>query len=643
MSETAGNGKRAPAAASPVRAAAWGAAAGFAAGLAGACAVSISNAYLSAGLHRLILFVAVQWTTAGLVAGAGSAALLALLYRLRRARGAPAGAALATAAAAALVVAPYLCFGYLLNRHALKSYWRAREVVFGLNLPDGLTDWRPLLLNGLATAAALLLVVALGRALAGPIGRLLDTRHARRPAGRPSPRRIAAAVAIAAVAGNVWMERELRKPGPGILLVSLDTLRADHLGCYGYRRDTSPTLDRLAGEGIRFARCVSQAPVTLPSTMSILTSLYPTVHGVTSSDQRLKRSRTTLAEILRNEGYSTAGFSDGGYVQGHFGFSQGFGTFRDRRSGIARIRKRAMEWMGRHRGRRFFCFIQCYDIHSPYDPPPPYDTMFREGDYAGSFRPDNATLVRYDKYYQGLADDVPAPLTEADLDYAVSLYDGGIRYTDNQIGILLDEMRGAGIYDNTLIVITSDHGEEFLEHERLLHSVLYYTVVHVPLLLKPPASAPWAGPARGLADETTVELIDIAPTILDGMGVRASVPMSGRSLLPLALHGRREGEATAFSEYLRGGGLLAITTPDYRYVATRDGALSELYRTPEDLREAQDRRTEEPEVAGELRSRLLDWLEGQETLRDESGGGSVETGGPGEETIEQLRALGYIE
>ena len=164
----------------------------------------------------------------------------------------------------------------------------------------------------------------------------------------------------------------------GIILISLDTLRADHLGAYGYHRDTSPSIDVLAKEGVVFENAVVQSPWTLPSHMSIMTSLYPSFHGLTDKDSFLPLSDeyVTLAELLKKGGYKTGAFTDGGFVSAKFGFDRGFDTYYDQGGGIKTILPEAKKWLGLLKSEPFFLFIHCYDIHSPYNPHLPIKQCF---------------------------------------------------------------------------------------------------------------------------------------------------------------------------------------------------------------------------------------------------------------------------
>jgi hypothetical protein len=319
-----------------------------------------------------------------------------------------------------------------------------------------------------------------------------------------------------------WTSSKQLEIPRGIILISLDTLRADHLGVYGYHRNTSPFIDSFGKESIVFNNAVVQSPWTLPSHMSIMTSLYPSFHGVLSTSNRLADEHVTLAEVLRNGGYQTAAFVDGGFMNGSWGFHQGFDIYDDDREvGIKHILSKVIKWLDGNKSKPFFLFVHCYDIHSPYNPPAPYNSMFHDFTYKGGLVPSNNTLTA--------ARQNEMELNEEDLRHFIALYDGGIRYTDEKIGEFLSYLREVGVYEQTLIIITSDHGEEFKEHDSMLHNQLYYRPnLHVPLIMHIPGH-----PKKGIRIRELARSIDLLPTILDIVGLPSLPTAQGKSLLPL--------------------------------------------------------------------------------------------------------------
>jgi arylsulfatase A-like enzyme len=307
----------------------------------------------------------------------------------------------------------------------------------------------------------------------------------------------------------------------GIILISLDTLRADHLSIYGYHRNTSPFIDAFAKESIVFENAVVQSTWTLPSHMSIMTSLYPAFHGVKKADERLADDHLTLAELLQGGGYRTAAFTDGGWMRAVFGFDQGFDIYDDRGGGIAHILPRVKKWIDENKSEPFFLFIHCYDIHSPYNPPPPYTNIFHDFTYHGHLTPSRETL--------GLAAMNKLKVNDDDLRHFIALYDGGIRYTDKKIGEFLLYLQNSGLEDQSLIIITSDHGEAFKEHNSFLHWQLYYRPnLCVPLIMRIPNY-----PKKEIRIKELVQSIDLLPTILEIAGLPDHSKAQGESLLSL--------------------------------------------------------------------------------------------------------------
>jgi arylsulfatase A-like enzyme len=306
----------------------------------------------------------------------------------------------------------------------------------------------------------------------------------------------------------------------GIILISFDTLRADHLGIYGYHLNTSPSIDAFAKESIVFENALVQAPWTLPSHMSIMTSLYPTSHGVVKADLRLADEHVTLAELLRAGGYQTAAFTSGGPMSEVYGFDQGFDTYDHKWITIEQLLPKVKKWLDTNNSNPFFIFIHCFDIHYPYKPPPPYNAIFHDFPYTGRLIPSSKTLLAIGENELQVTDD--------DLRHFRALYDGGIRYADAKIGEFLSYLRDSGLEDRSLIIITADHGEEFKEHGSVLHNQLYYRPnLQVPLIMRIPNY-----PRREIRISEFVQSIDVLPTILDAARLPSHPKAQGRNLLP---------------------------------------------------------------------------------------------------------------
>jgi arylsulfatase A-like enzyme len=440
--------------------------------------------------------------------------------------------------------------------------------------------------------------------------------------------RIAALVGAMALSGMLAGCERPPTPPRNLVLVSIDTLRADHLGTYGYHRDTSPALDRLAARSTVFLDAVAQAPNTLASHMTLFTSIYYSAlsrgpHG------RLPDGVETLATLLRSHGFATWGFADGGLMRRTFGFDRGFDHYEDERTGIADILARVERWLDTHAVSPFFLFVHCYDVHAPYDPPPPYDTLFEEGPYTGDFEPTVLNIQAVGRWQRRI--------TPADLAHAVARYDGGIRYTDTQIGGFLERLERRGLFDSSAIVVLSDHGEEFQEHGSMGHWQSYFRPnLHVPLIVFAPGR-----PARRVAGP--VELADVLPTLLELLGLPAHPGALGRSLVPL-LDGREaRSEATAYAEPFQPNlpGRTVIT-PRHQLLHHRGTGAGRLFDLVQDPQQRRNVAPEHPDVVARLRETLQERERRIEEVRRRVGTGA----GPAAvdaTTRQQLEALGYIE
>ena len=461
---------------------------------------------------------------------------------------------------------------------------------------------------------------------------------------------LGAALALVAVIGLVRLgalAMELHGPGlPNVVLISIDTLRADRLGAYGERLPTSPTLDRrLAGAGVVFERVFSQSPKTTPSHMTMLTSLYPAVHGIElwegqTAGPVLNPRVDTLAEVLRNAGYATAAFTGGAHMHRARGFSQGFRRYRHDDQ-----LRRARAWLRQKAGRSFFLFFHTYQVHDPYKPPPELIPLFtgQEGDAPIL---DVVRRVRdggLDGWEHGhkLFWDAVDPSNPRDVAFVSHLYDAGIRHMDDAtLTPLLDELDALGVSNDTLVVFTSDHGEAFLEHGHFLHGDLYEETLHVPLVLRFPGRIP-----AGTRVAQRARLLDVMPTILDLVGVPAPPRLQGRSLAALARGtAPPDGQDAAVSEFSqrdRGHLLESLRVGDD--VLIRDGDRMSLFDRASDPREQVDRAAADPARVAALRARLEQWRTECQALAALLGPRATDAETPDAQTLRNLRALGYVE
>jgi arylsulfatase A-like enzyme len=352
-----------------------------------------------------------------------------------------------------------------------------------------------------------------------------------------------AALGLAACGGSA------SAPHPrNAILISIDTLRPDHLGCYGHEAPTSPTLDALAARGVRFADVTAAAPWTLPSHASMLTGLYAGHHGVKDHESRLPESTVTLAEEFQAKGFATAAVVNTWNVGApQFHLSQGFTRFCyvpetevEASTGLTRmvdngreVVAKAKEFLAESGAQPFFLFLHFYDVHTDFTPRAPYRAQF-VAPYAGKLTGRSLQLQAYRARGETLGAD--------DLRYLEQLYDAEIRQLDDLLGRFFTWLDGEKKLADTLIVVTSDHGEEFQEHGGILHGrTQYQELLRVPLIL----AGPGVPPATVI--EAPVHGVDIAPTILARMGLGSSMPRDGLDLAP-AWRGEALPERALFAE-----------------------------------------------------------------------------------------------
>ncbi len=345
----------------------------------------------------------------------------------------------------------------------------------------------------------------------------------------PTWRACAAAVMASCLLGctSEPARHETAPPNPGpfarnLILISIDTLRADRLGTYGYQRETSPFLDEFASKGVVFDNARTPASWTIPAHGSMLTGLYPRAHGLRGFKDRLPSDVTTLAQRLHRAGISTIGFSNIWIIDAGRGFDRGFDQFSltmpklDGIGAAPKINRKAARFIAANRDGRFFVFLHYYDVHSHYRPMDLYERMFA-GPYDG---PADGTTEQMEKHRSG-----KVSLSERDVAHLSDLYDGGIRQMDAELKRFFTHLENNGVLDDTLVIITSDHGEEFLDHGLFLHGAnLYEETVRVPMILRGP------GVPAGRHVEAPASLVDITPTVLSLMGVAPATDVDGVDL-----------------------------------------------------------------------------------------------------------------
>jgi arylsulfatase A-like enzyme len=442
--------------------------------------------------------------------------------------------------------------------------------------------------------------------------------------------------ALAALAGGC---RRAQAP-PNLVLVTVDTLRADHTTPYGYGRDTTPVLARLAREGVTVELAYAPMATTGPSHAALLTSRYPVSLGYLRNGQRLDEGHVTLAERLHGAGYRTSAAVSSFVLDKRLGFAQGFGTYDcrfDRSRATATMEQWegltvpagfdrradettdvALAWLAR-RGtdRPFFLWVHYFDPHHPYSPPAPYDRRFAQPGTPG-------------------------------LPGTVALYDGEIAFTDHQLGRLLDAIDAAGLAPRTLVVVTADHGEGLMQHGHMGHGLhLYEEAVRVPLVFRWPGSLPAGARVSG-----PVEHVDLVPTVLDLLGVpHGAEGIEGRTLAA-ALRGetgtagrdprravfleRRLYDTERVGDFHVKGEKFAVRAGPWKYIEAPEEQTRELYDLASDPGETRDLFAGRVAVADGLARGLAGWrgrFDRRVRARDDSS----------TEMKEALRALGYVQ
>ncbi|MSS69920.1 MAG: DUF4976 domain-containing protein [Candidatus Latescibacteria bacterium] len=404
---------------------------------------------------------------------------------------------------------------------------------------------------------------------------------------------------------------------PNVLLITVDTFRPDHMGCMGYGRETTPNLDRIASEGVLFTQAISSSSWTTPGLMSVLTGLYAPTHGVDARDKSLRSDAPTLPRLLRPLGYVSPDICYLTVIPNFAGL--GFDAYAPRDSVISNGDEILFRCLEDCRDRRFFIYYHYRDIHLPYHPSSPYDTLFTPAGFDRSKV--SATKLN------AVTQDVMIPFGHVtfeagDRGWVAGLYDGEVRQMDERFFKRLEEtLVRLGLKEKTLLVITADHGEELLDHGFVGHAstslkgTSYDEVIRIPLILRYPGGLP-AG--RRVGEQ--VQNIDVAPTVLDLLGTEVPEALQGRSLLPLIRGEPGWRERPAFCETTPGGyqappemlktRVRSMRTPAWKFIRTVGPStdVSELYSLKEDPGERQNVVSEYPDVAQKMRAELERWI-----------------------------------
>jgi len=452
--------------------------------------------------------------------------------------------------------------------------------------------------------------------------------------------------------GNPVLESTARAERPTLIVISIDCLRADHVGVYGYEKPTTPSIDELAKEAVVFRRASSASSWTIPSHMSMFTGLPPLLHGVSESQdrywagtaKRLAPSVPYLAEIFAREGYETAGAVSSVAMSQVYGFERGFGVYRLHPANAAEVVDSALDLASRALGRDQFLFLHFIDAHWPYLPMVEFREYARE--FLDRFPPRPQDISDLTRRLSGKAEKA----RPEDADFALSLYDAAIAHVDRELGRFFRELRSLGLYEDSLILLTSDHGESFHDHRTWGHGRnLYQELTHVPLIVKWPRSA-----LKGDV-QAPVGHVDFFPTLLEEAGI-APPPNEGVSLRVAFERGRGASSSrtlvtdVSWEDRFRQETMLSVRSGDRKYIAVFPYGSPEELSWSSILREelydlASDPREEnnligDPETeAAPFRERARAYLDAARAFRSRHRGGEIQI----DEDVERsLESLGYV-
>jgi arylsulfatase A-like enzyme/Tfp pilus assembly protein PilF len=422
-------------------------------------------------------------------------------------------------------------------------------------------------------------------------------------------------IIVAVLAAIDAVAQTAAKPSFNVVLITIDTLRADHVGCYGYKQIKTPNINGLAAEGTRFERAFAVVPVTLPSHSSMLTGTYPMFSGMHDfSGNKLNQLQPTLASVLKQDGYQTGAVIGAAVLDSRFGLNRGFDFYYDHfdfnrldEANLDQMERpanvvadAALDWLAKNSQKKFFLWMHLYDPHFPYNPPEPY---------------------RHE--------------------YASHPYDGEIAFADEQVGRLLRFLKEKGIYKNTLVVLCGDHGESLGEHGEKTHGFfIYNATMHVPLIIRLP------GNAQSQVVSDPVSLVDLMPTVLETLGVQIPSQVQGHSLLAAARgnhsddeHARTNRERVLYEEtflpriHFNWSELRGSENTKYHFI---DAPRPELYDLANDPGEVHNLFNDKKAVSEEMRAKLVS------LIREYSAGKEMaEKTGLDPALMERLKALGY--
>lgn len=590
-------------------------------GIVGFVCDAVANGYLGAGMFRLMLLSLRDHldlaTIRTLAVGVGGWGAWWLYRRLRRRSSVEAAGFVALLGAAALanfLLATLTGYSFLhaARRFAVQSL-RLLEGEIGADALGRMFREHAVQLVGLVVALAALAAAArtLRRRLEAVLSRLLAAGLAERWAQRPRRALPIPLVLLALAHAAVSLDARTVDPQrPNVVIVLSDALRRDHVGFYGYERDTTPNLDRLARESVVFEHAFAQSSYTKASVASLFTSLYPSQHRAVNNDNALDRSYFTLAEILAEEGYRTAAFTENPVIADTFRFDQGFSWWETEYRRHKRLDDRPMDefderlyrWLERNGARPFALYVHYIDPHDPYVPPPAFRSVFLDRE--------------------------PEQERERDILH----YDQEIRYVDARVGALTSKLEALGILERTVFVFLSDHGEGFgpPDHGRGHAHSVYGEEIDIPLLIRGPKL-----PA-GTRFSRPVSHVDLLPTLLALLGVQAPVPLEGHDVFAPA----EDSHDVVIAEHLMLAGdrrQRCIIRYGWKLIHHFKRDRYELFDLKRDPSEGVDLAAQEPARVASLRDDLTTRLAALRVTRE------APTVRIDAEMREKLRALGYVQ
>ncbi len=412
---------------------------------------------------------------------------------------------------------------------------------------------------------------------------------------------------------------KLSRNNYNLVFVSFDALQAAHVGCLGYPRNVTPTIDSFAVSGFNFRNAISVSSWTVPSSMTWFTGVFPSEHRMTNKYavynppvtkianlKELSPDLVTLADVLKQQGYATGGFTGNAGVSGGFGYEQGFDEYYYDKGRFGRMDEsfpRALEWLTANKDKKFFLFLHGYDVHGQSTPPGGFDYRFVDDDYDRRYT--GAELEQEILREEGL-EKGELTMRDEDVRFWRAIYDEKIQRTDAEFKNFLAEFTKLGLSDKTIFVLTSDHGTEFYEHRRFDHGfTLYQELIHVPLIIYLP------GRTTAVTIDDRVSSIDIMPTVLDLLGIdppeQVKRQLRGQSLVPAMQHSSVKRDVFSETNYREYTYKRSIIAPDgWKLIYTLELRTRELYNLTDDPGETKNLAESNPDKADELESRLFE-------------------------------------